>query len=1489
MPSLEQKSIKVIEFSGKDKDWKIWSRKFLAQASRKGYKKLLTGDEVIPTESQYSLAAGETNIEEKKTVRLWQLNELAFEDILLSINGTTKQGKIAFNLVDNCSTEEQPEGNSKLAWDRLVHKYAPKTAPSYIQLKKDFANSKLTSVDTDPDEWMTDLECLRSEMNKVKISGKTDMSEVDLIIHILSNLPEEYEVAVSELEEKLKNTSDPLTMETVREKLNSRYERMAKNAESKEEEKAFAAWKKQYKGRCGKCGEYGHKSGDCPENSDKPSSSTGNTNEKKFDGECYYCHKKGHRKADCRKLKADNAKKQKEEAKKAIDEIDEDEESVESIHELGFVGVEKEVTFDSSEAALMCTIDGTKYPSFTNNTMFGDSGTSYHIRNSDEGMYDVEIIDQTISGIGNGVKAKKKGKLRCLIKQVDGTSTSKVLSVKYCENANENLFSITQELSKGAKLGSDEENNITLSYPDGSSITFDRRIKTRDGWVCGVDIIPIATEMAQLSKDTAKETVIDINEYHRALGHPSEAIVRATAKQFGIRLAGQFKPCESCALSKAKAKKISKVPVKRASEPGGRLCIDISSPSTKSIGGKQHWLLVVDDCTDYAWSFFLKQKSDLKDITIALIKELKQAYDIDVKIIRCDNSGENNSLQKACKQEGLGIKFEFTAPDTPQQNGRVERRFPTLYGRVRAMLHNIYSGINHKRFWAEAANTATDIDNMLVKQGETSNPFQKFFGKGVKSIIQMNSAKIFGEMVVVAKRNKVKAKLDDRDKTCIWLGYAKDHATGTYRVYNPKTNKVSLTRDVTFLRESHNDWVEEKEPATTIEIEEDDSDKVPVMTQAPMSTEERDDNEGEMPLLNYVTDSDSEDESKNDESDEEVIASPTTTVNHKVIREMRKLSTSYNPEANEIAQEQGRRLTRSSVNSDTESGRDSVVTEVDHTIMNEVANLLIDVAKVANDVDDKTTQYVEPKTFQEAWNHPDPVQRAKWREAIRKEFHDMLKRKVWRRVKKSSIPANRRCVKSKWVFKIKRNGVFRARLVACGYSQIPGVDFSETYSPVAHDITIRLLLLAMILFRLSAKIVDVETAFLYGELEEEVYMENPEGLEDSSEDEALLLLTTIYGLVQAARQYYKKARSILKKIGFTGGDVDPCLFMKESSKGLVYVALYVDDNLIVGHRAAIDDAIKQMKKHGLVLKVEDDLKDYLSCEVQFSKDKTKAWLGQPHLISNLTSKFGKEVEKLRTYKTPGTPNLNMIRNTDDTLALPKEKQSLYRSGVGMLLYLVKYSRPDISNAVRELSKVLDGSTETSYKEMLRVIKYVLDTKDMGLKIEPTLPNDNNNSRDEPWDLKCYSDSDYAGDPDTRRSVSGYILYVKGVPICWRSKAQRSITLSSSEAEWIALSEATKEIMFVLQLLESMKIKIKLPIIVRVDNIGAIWMSQNINTTNRTKHVDIRTKYVNEYCEDGVLKIIFVKSADNDSDIMTKNLSSDLHTKHANKLIKPRPK
>jgi hypothetical protein len=303
----------------------------------------------------------------------------------------------------------------------------------------------------------------------------------------------------------------------------------------------------------------------------------------------------------------------------------------------------------------------------------------------------------------------------------------------------------------------------------------------------------------------------------------------------------------------------------------------------------------------------------------------------------------------------------------------------------------------------------------------------------------------------------------------------------------------------------------------------------------------------------------------------------------------------------------------------------------------------------------------------------------------------------------------------------------------------------------------------------------------------------------------LALLKCIYGLVQAARQYYKKFVAILKKIGVKGGDVDPCLFTRHDSNGHVFIAIYVDDNLIVGKEASVDKVIKELEENGLVLKVETSLHDYLSCDVNFSQDRKQAWLGQPHLISNLERTFGEEVKGLRKYLTPGTPSLRQIRETDETLTLSPSKQHRFRSGVGMLNYLVKHSRPDISNCTRELSKVLDGSTPASYKEMLRVIKYVLDTRTLGLKLCPT------GKQNEPWNITCYTDSDYAGDEVTRRSVSGYVIYVHGVPVQFRSKSQQSVTLSSTEAEWMALSEAVKDILFLKYLCETVGICVERPI------------------------------------------------------------------------------
>jgi hypothetical protein len=351
---------------------------------------------------------------------------------------------------------------------------------------------------------------------------------------------------------------------------------------------------------------------------------------------------------------------------------------------------------------------------------------------------------------------------------------------------------------------------------------------------------------------------------------------------------------------------------------------------------------------------------------------------------------------------------------------------------------------------------------------------------------------------------------------------------------------------------------------------------------------------------------------------------------------------------------------------------------------------------------------MEPKTFQKAWNHTNSEEKTKWQEAIRKEFKDMINRKVWTKIKRAKIPPGRRCVKHKWVFKIKRNGIHQARLVACGYSQIPGIDHDEVYAPVVNDVTYHIVLLCMLIWKVAGKIVDVETAFLHGDLDGiEIYMDCPQGLEHEPDD-CLLLNKTIYGLAQSARQFFKKLTTCLKSLGFTGENGDPCLMIKKDRNMMAIVATYVDDCLFVGNDKLIQETVEGIKKWGLQVKIEDDLSEYLSCKILFSKDKSKAWLGQPHLFKNLEEKFGDMVRNLQTYRIPGTLNQGIVRPMKGEIVetTNEDEHTLYRSGVGMLLYRVKHSRPKIVNAVRELSKMMDGPTPAAMKELNRVIKFV---------------------------------------------------------------------------------------------------------------------------------------------------------------------------------------
>ena len=333
------------------------------------------------------------------------------------------------------------------------------------------------------------------------------------------------------------------------------------------------------------------------------------------------------------------------------------------------------------------------------------------------------------------------------------------------------------------------------------------------------------------------------------------------------------------------------------------------------------------------------------------------------------------------------------------------------------------------------------------------------------------------------------------------------------------------------------------------------------------------------------------------------------------------------------------------------------------------------------------------------------------------------------------------------------------------------------------------------------------------------------------------------------------------------------MLFKENELRVCIIIMYVDDMVIIGKKEQIQDFASKIQ----FLFIQHNLEDYLGCEFHMNNERTRGWLGQPSIIESLEQKFGDRAMKDRLSLTPGTPRFTprRVENPDDKVN-PDEYET-YRSGVGTLLYLTNHSRRDICNPLRELSKTMDTPAPVHLKEMYKVIRHVLSTKGYGLKFE--LRKDMIK-----WALKALSDSDFASDKETRISVFGYIIYICGIQIAWRSKGMKSVVLSTTEAEYMALSEVVKELKFIVQLLQTINIEVEFPITVHVDNVGAIWLSNNRTTSDRTKHIVIRTAFVREYQEDGKIIIKFVKSEENEADIFTKNTTTVIYNHCQKKLV-----
>ncbi|KMQ87096.1 retroelement pol polyprotein [Lasius niger] len=499
----------------------------------------------------------------------------------------------------------------------------------------------------------------------------------------------------------------------------------------------------------------------------------------------------------------------------------------------------------------------------------------------------------------------------------------------------------------------------------------------------------------------------------------------------------------------------------------------------------------------------------------------------------------------------------------------------------------------------------------------------------------------------------------------------------------------------------------------------------------------------------------------------------------------------------------------------------------------------------------------EPKTYAEAIVRPDGTL---WQKAVDEGLESLTKNETWC---DADLPPDRRAISAKWVFKLKRGPSgrvvrYKARLVACGYAQQPNIDFTETYSPVVRYESVRALLAIAAQQDMEIAQGDVKTAFLYGTLDEEIYMVLPDGAPNTGR--VVKLIRLLYGLKQSPRQWNKRFVKFLTTFTFEVSNADRCVMRGEIDGQLVLLAIYVDDLLCMSKsKTAVDKVMAHLMTEFEITIGSTEY--FVGFKIKRDRSKKTIKISQCNYLLRVAEKFG--MMDAKGISTPAESHMYLSKSMapEDDDGKQAMAKIPFREAVGSLMFAACVSRPDIMFAVSVVSRYLENPGPEHWQAVKRIIRYAKETATYGIVYD----GQNTNG------LIVYSDSDYASDPDTRRSTSGYITVLAGGAVSWMSQRQRIVTLSTTEAEYVAACDATKEAIWIQRFLKSVGVNEKGPTEMRLDNQGSIKLVKNLEFHKRTKHIDVRFHFIREVYENGQVDIKYVPSSKQLADILTKAL------------------
>lgn len=980
---------------------------------------------------------------------------------------------------------------------------------------------------------------------------------------------------------------------------------------------------------------------------------------------------------------------------------------------------------------------------------------------------------------------------------------------------------------------------------------------------------PDGDKVAEIPKDTKglyrlehDESVnaaverISLDQFHRRMGHISPVLAKKLVKDkfvTGVRLthddSGDPWFCESCVYAKATRKSIPKEREgERAKEFGGEIHSDLWGPApVETKQKKRYYITFTDDKTRFTALYLLVKKSDAFEAYLEFEQWCETQLGARIKVLHIDRGGEYMSDKFIAHLKARGTVQKLTVHDTPQHNGVAERRNRTILERVRALLHA--SGL--PRFlWGEAARHVVWLLNRTsTKAVDDMTPLESAFGTKP----DVREVREWGEKVWVRTETKG-FKLGGRVKEGRWVGI--DENSKGFRVYWPDKKTVSVERNVYFNKAGLSDSRLEGEDWEIIETKSDEpasetitNTSQPLSTIPPVSTN--------VPPPKSTSDNDSE-------APNEPQAPRRSTRDRKPSQRARDIL-----EGRAVTGERTRRETGAKASTlgaiDENMKRDGnfgLEGESDIGWAQIVELELEDECAMAAEAQD--VEGLEPRTLNEAKTRPDwPL----WEKAIHEELGVLREAGTWKLVEQ---PTGANIVGSKWVFRAKKDASgkivrYKARLVAQGFSQVPGVDYFDTFAPVARLSSIRAALAIAAVNDYEIHQIDVKGAYLNGVLTENeaIYMRQPPGYPDtkSPPNYVCRLQKTLYGLKQSGRRWYQKLVEIMNALKFTRCDVDQAVFFKHTGKSQIIVLVHVDDCTIIGTTLLIIQNFKSdISKHVDITDL-GELTWILGIEVRRDRRLRTIHLSQRSYIESIIRRYG--FEDAKPLSLPMDPNtrLSSTQSPSTTEEFARMRDVPYHEAVGSLMYASLGTRPDITYAVQCVSRFASKPGLAHWDAVKRIFRYLKGTLDLWLTYGAQEKK-----------LIGYTDADGSMAED-RHAISGYAFLLHGGAVSWTTKRQEIISLSTTESEYVAITHASKEAIWLRSLISQIFSETLTPTTLFSDNQSAIALTKDHQYHARTKHIDIRFHFIRWIVENGSMSLVYCPTNDMLADSLTKALPS----------------